>query len=185
MSEGNAYIFLDVDGVLNNAHAKGIRQGFCWLDDGNVAMFAEMVRACQGRYGEEGTKVILSSSWRSNSFLNKSDCMSSLLAERLAKEGVRIDGETESLDGWSRGTEIAEYLLRHRDKALRYAVLDDVLWEDFKPLGITRHWVQTSDDPRNGAGGLRRRHVKPFLKALETPITEEEFERLERKKRKE
>ena len=177
-----AYIFIDIDGVLNNAHTKGIKQGFCWLDDDNIAVFALFLKCCHTKYGEANVKIILSSSWRSNCFPGKSDCMSSFLQERLEKENIKIDDETEFLDDWSRGTEIAEYLLRHRDSVEHFVVIDDVLWEDFKPLGITGHWVQTADDPRNGRGGLRRRHIKALNAAMDRTVTEKTFAKLERSK---
>ena len=172
------YIFTDVDGVLNNAHAKGIREGFAWIDDENIHVFSEFVRWCYAEHGKENVILVLISSWRSNNFHGNS-CMRTVLDKRLAeRENLYFDDETECLDTWSRGFEIANYLVKHMTEVQGYIILDDILWEDFKPLGLSSHWVQTSDDPRNGRGGLRQRHMKKMKEIIGKTVTEKEFVRM-------
>ncbi|SEB04366.1 hypothetical protein SAMN02910384_03190 [Pseudobutyrivibrio sp. ACV-2] len=174
------YVFLDVDGVLNNAHTKGIRNKLWWLDDENIAVFTEFIEECWKKYGRENTRIILTSSWRRNNFSSHYDGIEKFLRERLSKNNLTIYDETESIDVWARGYEIADYLLRHKDDVSHYVVIDDVLFVDFKPLSLTSHWVQTSDDPKNGMGGLRKKHLKHLFEKASKPVTNKDFEKLSR-----
>lgn len=151
------YIFTDVDGVLNNAHFKGVRNGFCCLDNDNLHIYAEFVRWCYEQFGKDNVKTVLTSSWRGSNIGN--DCTRKFLDDYLdTQEDLRIDDETERCED-GRGIEIVKYLNKNRD-CDGYVVFDDVQWDDFKPLRITSHLVQTSDEPQNGKGGLRERHIK-------------------------
>lgn len=173
------YVFSDVDGVLNNANTKGIRCGFAWIDDENIRVFADFVRWCYNEYGREDVELVLISSWRKANF-NGNDSMRSVLDGRLAeKEKIYFDDETESINIWSRGVEVASYLIQHKDVIDGYIVLDDTLWEDYKPLGITAHWVQTADKPRNGRGGLRVKHMKRMKEIIGHKIDKRDLDRME------
>ncbi|SDI56823.1 hypothetical protein SAMN05421493_11836 [Pseudobutyrivibrio sp. 49] len=177
------YVFCDVDGVLNNAHAKGIRNFLLWLDDNNISIFKEFIDYCHKKYGRENTVIVLTSSWRKNNFPDGHDGIENFLKDYLFKSDVVIDDETECLDIWGRGSEIAEYILRHKKEVAHYVVIDDDFAPDFKPLGITSHWVQTSDDPTDGIGGLRKKHLRHLYEKIDKPVTEKDFEKLSRIRR--
>ncbi|MBR4579715.1 MAG: hypothetical protein IKO32_00590 [Lachnospiraceae bacterium] len=50
-------------------------------------------------------------------------------------------------------------------------VLDDVLFTDFKELGVSRHLVRTSwDSPR---GGFTEKHIKKAMAILNLPVKTE------------
>ncbi len=169
------YIFTDVDGVLNNVHTKGIKKGFAWIDDENIRVFSMFVRWCYERYGRNNVVIVLISSWRNSNFRRNSP-LQEILEERLAeKEKIYIDDQTERIDLWSRGLEIAVYLFAHKEEVSGYIVLDDILYEDYKPLKLSSHWIQTSDGPSNGIGGLREKHLKKMKKIIDMSVSNREF----------
>nr|MCR5232840.1 hypothetical protein [Lachnospiraceae bacterium] len=51
----------------------------------------------------------------------------------------------------------------------------DILYEDYKPLKLSSHWIQTSDDPSNGIGGLREKHLEKMERIIDMPVKNREF----------
>ena len=161
------YIFTDIDGVLNNANSREEKNTPCCIDGDNLHVFAEFVRWCHEKFGEDNVRIVLTASWRKSGL--KDECARKVLDEYIEnQEGLKIDDETEhGADG--RGLEIIRYLNKKND-CTGYVVLDDVLYTDFKPLRITSHLVQTADEPQNGRGGLRDRHLKRAKEIIERAI---------------
>jgi hypothetical protein len=127
------YIFLDVDGVLNDE--EHFRQ--CWEMNGGYAMhmnFApfdpraltnlmNLVKVIR-KYGEP--KIILSSSWR----LHEVD--TEIVKARIAEYGLRIIDKTPYIHS-ERGLEIQDFLSKQEDKDYKFVILDDDLF-DIKDL---------------------------------------------------
>jgi hypothetical protein len=132
------YIFLDVDGVLNNEQflLKHLDDDVI-LDESNIKLLGELVSKAQA-------KVILSSSWRLL-FTEKGNPRRSVwqtrrgfeLAKTLKKYGVRISGRTEVArnkfgdyyDAGNRPKEIFNYIMHNLTAGDRFVILDD---EDFR-----------------------------------------------------
>ena len=113
-------IFLDVDGVLNNANYTKK----CYRKNGHKPM--SMYCVPFGPYNlknlakivkKTGAKVVLSSTWR----IYKSHIY--VLEARLAEYGLRIYDKTDNIN-MIRGVEIKEWLKSHRDIE-NYVVIDD------------------------------------------------------------
>jgi hypothetical protein len=136
-------IFLDFDGVLNNAafNAACQERGIpCdeWIDPAAVLLLNKIT-------DRTGARLVVSSCWRIGHTLN-------WLRKRLAKHGVTgyVAGKTHEIPGGDRSQEIARWLQRHPCE--RYAILDDL------PIGdhpVASRLVKTSS-----LYGLRRGDVE-------------------------
>lgn len=100
-------LFLDIDGVVNNAHASSSIDGWP-IERFSAFLIGRIVEAT-------GCKVVLSSSWRHS----PEGCVV------VEKKVVRLFDKTGDGRGLvSRGSEIKEWLIAHPEVA-RYAILDD------------------------------------------------------------
>lgn len=102
------YIFLDVDGVLNNKrHYKKLHKKyggrFCCE---NMPFNPRSLRNLKRIVDATDGKIVLSSSWR------LSDKCMTVLEARLIEYGIKIFSKTERLDG-NRGNEITSWLSQH------------------------------------------------------------------------
>ena len=101
------YIFLDIDGVLNNQehyskqHKKYNARYFCEDMPFNPRSLKNLYKIVKKTHA----KIILTSSWR------HSEKALTVLKSRLAEYGLKIDGMTEDSESHSRGQEIAKYLM--------------------------------------------------------------------------
>ena len=179
------YVFLDVDGVLNNAYTineprHGYIKGFAAIDFCNLDYFDELMKSLYAQYGRSNVKIILSSSWRANVrkkyTQGNEDPFRALLDEFLASKDLYVYDEIPFLtDDYSRGTEIIAYLSAHVVDLEGYIVLDDICYKDYKALKVTRHLIQTSYKNRAGSAGLQRRHIPYAMAMMEQKITKLEM----------
>ena len=152
-------LFLDIDGVLNNAAVfRDRRFGPAPLDHECVRRLHHVIRQVDCR-------IVLSSSWREMDgleaklhgdhvfyiFGNEPPCGNIRHDDRST---IRINGETEH----RRGDEIAEWLSRHPE-VVRYAIVDDDA--DMRPKQMP-FFVQTSFEN----GGLLHEHAGRLIKIL-------------------
>ena len=103
-------LFLDIDGVLNNAGTKpespqGLRD---WLDEGNVRVLRRLVE-------ETGAVVVLSSSWR----------LTNSIVDVAALLKIQIIGTTPSLGRAGREQEILEWLRVPPTEVESWIAIDD------------------------------------------------------------
>lgn len=138
------YIFLDIDGVLNNMnywnecferhHVKGIMSMECWPFDpkclNNLMILNQTLQK-----NDYNVKIILSSTWRLG---NEG---TAIVNSRLAEYGMRIFGKTISLYSGHRGLEIREYIKKNR-KADNFLILDDSI-KDISEQFKEEHIVHT------------------------------------------
>lgn len=166
------FIFFEVDSVLNSRFTKETFQNKTALDPFNVDVFCEMVSKMSERYGN--VRLILSASWRAdyNCYGEYDDSYQKYLEETLLTRGIMLNGVTPHLAG--RAFEIVSYLSDYRDKLDGYVVLADKDYGDMKTYLCSKHWVQTSDHPRNGKGGLHHRHIRQALRVMEKPLSVKE-----------
>lgn len=123
------YIFLDVDGVLNNEEyfmecfnrhkVKGIMSMHCFpFDPKCLNNLMKLNQELQKQ--NYNVKIVLSSTWR----LNKLD--TEIVNSRLAEYGMRIFANTIHLNSGNRGLEIKNFLKNEKyRKADNYLILDD------------------------------------------------------------
>lgn len=155
-------IFLDIDGVLNDAnflkpqHQGGIHtDGWKWLemiDPTKVALLNQIIEATDA-------KVVISSSWRLANTIEQ-------LEQYLDHHGFigEIYGTTPCrLSNHYRGNEIKWYLQNHPEVST-FVILDD----NSDMLELKMYLIQTSFEKLLGddSGGLLDRHVKLAIKRL-------------------
>lgn len=116
-------IFLDVDGVLNNAsyikkcYKKSINKKETFYSGKNVPFDIKCLKNLAKIVKKTGAKIVLSSTWR----IYKSHIY--VLEARLAEYGLRIYDKTDIIN-MIKGAEITEWLKQHRDIE-NYVVIDD------------------------------------------------------------
>lgn len=169
------YIFLDVDGVLNNDYTKpnekNLYHNLEILDYDNVFFFKELMDKVYTKYGKDNVKIILSSTWRHNMSMKldkvESNGAREALDKYLAGFDIKIDDETPPLI--FRGKEIWTYLKEQEktEKIEGIVIIDDIFFLDFWDYGLTPYFVQTSAFPRNGCGGFREKHISKVIEKLE------------------
>jgi hypothetical protein len=147
------WVFLDVDGVLNDYSTKDrTPNGFVGLDDDKIALLAGFVH-------EVGADIVLTSTWKDqNLWLRELHPGADLayLLNKLADHGLNISGYTR--DG-SRGTAIREWLDDHPGRAV---IFDDIWFESFRAAKVSRYLVMTSSRT-----GLQPKHIRYAKRLLE------------------
>lgn len=148
-------IFLDIDGVLNDATTDEYTPaGFMGIDGYKVKLLRQIVEAT-------GASIILTSTWKTEwskykEFLARDGAY---LNSMLAEEGLRIlDKTTDQVI--NRGAGIMRWLNEHPGIE-SWVVVDDDVFPDFKEQGILPHLVKTSFYL-----GLTQEHVEQCIKIL-------------------
>ena len=130
------YIFLDVDGVLNNDRTKALSPGgYIGIASSLVKKLAKIVRATDA-------EIILSSTWKNS---DRDDFK--YLARKLMQSELYMSGKTQEPNKAlaHRGLGIKEFLKEHECDA--YVIIDDEVF-DFREEGLLDHAVIT--DGREG-----------------------------------
>ena len=122
-------IFLDIDGVLNNAKSNEESLTFPCIDEVNLRHLKHVIEAT-------GARVVLTSTW-------KEDYQEDEAVRRFLEDRLPICGVTEDriLD---RGKGILAYLSAHPE-VKSYVILDDELF-DYVECELMDHLVRTFYD---------------------------------------
>ena len=154
------YIFLDVDGVLNNENTKES------TPSGYVGVSMELVRNLSKIVKSTGAKIILTSDWKKgwSELLFCCDDDVSYLLEKLRKCGLRIHNRTydEKLEDYfytDRGAGIRNFLDSCEDVE-GYVIIDDHIFSDFDKEQKL-HFVHTDSKK-----GLTEDDVKKAMEIL-------------------
>ena len=117
-------IFLDVDGVLNDAETLFYTQNHRLVDISEQKLFL-FGTLCK----EYNCKVVISSSWRYGMDPNTLECRKGSdaynLMEALKRVNVEVIGRTEETRSGDRGFEINKYIKDHLSKDDKILILDD------------------------------------------------------------
>lgn len=168
------FIFLDIDGVLNNEKFlvdKDHRETWDQISDENIDNLKKVCEAF------DDVKIILSSSWRHGFFKNRDgeikskskDLMNRYLVDKLSKRGLKLSDLTKSfcflyedLDirtTWTRDFEILDYINRCLTNNDKFVIFDD---ENIDLHGLFKnHFVRTDFKT-----GLTEDHVEKAIKIL-------------------
>lgn len=130
------YIFLDIDGVLNNDRTK------CLSPDGFIGISSGLVKKLKEIVLRTNAEIILTSTWKIS---NDKDFK--YLTKRLMQSDLFLSGKTkEPYNHLSlRGRGIKDFLEQHECE--EFVILDDELF-DFGVEGLLEHVVMT--DYREG-----------------------------------
>lgn len=148
-------IFLDIDGVLNDATTDQYTPaGFMGIDAYKVKLLRQIVEAT-------GASIVLTSTWKTEWSLHK-DFLArdgAYLNQMLADENLHISAKTtdQILD---RGAGITRWLNLHPN-VVSWIVIDDDVFLDFEEHGIMPHLVKTSF-----YSGLTQDHVAQCIHML-------------------
>ena len=152
------YLFLDVDGVLNNDETKERCMGFTGIDPHKVQLLRHIIDMT-------GAEIVLTSTWKYGwEPLNKqmNDEFANYLDEVLAAEGLEVIDKTDD-QGMDRGAGIINWLAQHPADA--WVVLDDIFFNDFKSTGVDKHLVLTADN--EGLDGLTQELADQAINMLQ------------------
>ena len=130
-------IFLDIDGVLNNATTEErTPTGFLGIDDSLLEKLSILVK-------DTNSQLILVSSWKDFWGPNgtSTDKDGFYIDEKFAKFDLKIADKT--IDDWSnRGEGIASYIKINSIE--KFVVLDDEKFSDYKKYDILPHLIKTN-----------------------------------------
>lgn len=142
-------IFLDIDGVLNEAGSDSRTPlKFLGIDQPKVARLKKIIDATDA-------KVVLVSTWKEDwdPHAKEHPIDTAYMLNALAAEGVSLFDRT--YDNMSdRGHGIVNWLAQHPDVD-QFVILDDDVFADYRTLLLTPHQVKT----HFGGGGLLDKHV--------------------------
>ena len=149
------FIFLDVDGVLNNDRFRKSHGSRDHIDSGKVALLAEIVKL-------SGAKLVLTSTWKIYLNLNLSshNADGAYLLDKLGEYGLCLFAMTDD-SGDDRGEGILNFL--YENPCDSFVILDDEQF-DFKETGLLPNLVLTDDKAFNG--GLTEKDVEKALMIL-------------------
>jgi hypothetical protein len=134
-------LFLDIDGVLNNARTQArSKTGFLGLDPKLVKRFLDWLPG--------DVSVVLSSTWRTYD----------VMKQEVRDAGIHFRGETAVREDGNRGLEIKEFLSDFED-VNEYAILDDNDW-NIQAI-YPGHFVQT-----DGRYGLQDKDLNKLNEIL-------------------
>lgn len=153
-------IFLDIDGVLNNAYSKSR------APSGVVGIDADKVKRLRKIVETTGAKLVLTSSWKTDNGEDRE-----YMLRKLGRERLRVLMHTVD-EGWNRWEGIRRWIDRYGENMESYIILDDELFVDYfsDPVKeilrpeVEDHLVRTEYFEKDG--GLRDQHVEKAVRML-------------------
>ena len=154
-------IFLDIDGVLNND--KTVTR----TPDGYVGISDNLCKRLEKIIKTTKAKVVLTSSWKTNSSFQDLAYMRKRLNRHLA---LPI-GQTHEKRAGLRGTGIKDYLETH--PCDEFVILDDYIF-NFEEEGLWDHFILT--DPMVG---LTNENVEDAIRILNGDLSTHEYTKVD------
>lgn len=157
------YLFLDVDGVLNNYDTSNTCKGFTTFSDELLENLSRITNVVE-------VKVVLSSDWRLFENPSPTDILlHDLLINTLRKYNIEIYSQTGRML-WNRGREIKAWFAKHDIDwhETTFVILDDMPPQEFEDLNdhlVCTNWVE----------GLSLEDVAKAIDILSNQTQEEYF----------
>lgn len=149
------YIFLDIDGVLNNQPYLLATHDRTHIDERSVKALGKICRKLKA-------KVVISSSWRIG--WNNGGPRTTRLCNLFAKYKIEVVGLTSTDTAYTRAEQITMYVSDHFNCGDSWVAIDD------EELQLSsRRFVKTDFY----GDGLTMKHYKPIRAALKYTIKEE------------
>ena len=137
------FIFLDIDGVLNNSKTKTAGEGSVFLDETNVKNLKRIIeKTC--------AEIVLVSSWKEGWDKHEKSMQSGIaneLDKAFASFGLSVYDKTEGGVFFGRGEGVKKYLAENN--ADGFVIIDDSA-SDYVENGLSDNWIR----PCGEAGGL-------------------------------
>lgn len=125
------YVFLDIDGVLNNGTGS-------FLHKDKVKLLAEIIKTTNA-------KIVLVSSWKDEWFkteTNLNGAHAKVINNVFSEFDIEVHDKTEDNNSWKRGKGIYDYLTNH--PAEKWVILDDEFFPDYNQYDCENHLVETA-----------------------------------------
>lgn len=154
-------IFLDIDGVLNNAKSTELCYGNVGIDDDKAARLGAIVEAT-------GAEIVLSSSWKHDWEPQDKELQNKhgdYIDQKLKKHLLSAVDKTYESNSERRGEGIIKWVGAHEVDS--FIILDDE-WFDFKELGLASRVIKT--EFYGAHGGLTNDHVARAIELLNCEI---------------
>lgn len=160
------YIFLDIDGVLNNTNKWekdykkwGYSSGTYSMDEKNIQALVKLHRQLKNKYD---LHYVLSSTWR----LSRDG--SKIALARLRENGIKVDGTTDLDVSADRGALIRKYLNNLKDGFDLAFAFDDDSFDIINYTSNDFYLIQTSVKK-----GLTKKEIRYFKKILKGAVKNE------------
>ena len=135
-------VFLDIDGVLNDASSRTRCGGYRGIDDGKTKNLAKIIQ-------QTGAKIVLVSTWKEGwekVYKERQGILANYLDGKMKKQGIAVfdktqDYDTENALYLSRGEGILLYL--SKNKVDKFVILDDCQF-DYDGCGLTERYLKTN-----------------------------------------
>lgn len=151
-------IFLDIDGVLNNAFSKSKSATGCkGIDDDKLNLLKQIVDGT-------GAKIVLTSTWKVDWYRGEYDDLPSdgrYMVDKFKEVGLYIFDKTDDVSWSARGKGVLKYLTKFNIE--QFCIIDDEMF-DFVDCELTPHLVKTVFYSLNG--GLNEEHVTQAINIL-------------------
>ena len=164
----NFYVFLDIDGVLNNqdfllSYRSNNRKGSYILDFAKHSVDAlnHLIKELQINYS---VNLVISSSWR----INMPETIQTLQNNGVYFPPTPVTSTIKETFENSRGNEIATYL-KQVNETSNFVIIDDE-WFDFKDKFYRKNIIKT-DFYKDG---LTKKQVQEFLQYIENKLEQEQ-----------
>ena len=159
------YIFLDVDGVLNNDETQDrVANDYFGISPELVDNLKELYDKLVERYGE--VKIILSSTWKhrwSKTKKERQDEFANRLDEALAAVGLEVSSKIGESFFVDRGALIKEYI--DECPCDDFVILDDCIF-DFMEEELMDYLIHTDE-----AYGLRQSDIDAYFEKIDKRST--------------
>ena len=132
-------IFLDVDGVLNNAHTTDRVESYIGIDDNKVILLKQVVDYFDA-------KIVLSSTWRHE----VDNHIAKYLTGKLEKQGLKIYDITPNIGWYVRAKEIATWLADEHEYSIENIIILDDEYFNWYEYQLEQYWVPTEYYSENG-----------------------------------
>lgn len=150
------YIFLDIDGVLNNSKTLDDKTEPILLDDNNMKNLQHIVQTTDA-------KIVLISSYKDSwvkFMLTSTGIIGRFLVMTFAKYGLSIFDKTESTELFAgRGMGVKKYIKEHETE--NFIIIDDSA-SDYISEGLADNWIQ----PNKETGGLTKELAQKAIGVL-------------------
>lgn len=135
------FVFLDIDGVLNNSKTKVAEKDLIATDDKNVNNLKRIIK-------KTCAEIVLVSSWKE--FWDKENKgiqgdIANEIDEKLSRFGLSVYDKTKGGVFFGRGKGVLDYVSAHDTES--FVIIDDSA-SDYIEKDLSDHWVKT--DGENG-----------------------------------
>ena len=155
----NNYIFLDIDGVLNDKNTRAQAPYHCTgIGKKHLDILKKIVDATQG-------KIVLISDWRLSFFPeDHMPDMAKYILKTLHKYDLDFELVSDVHKYRMRDSDIREWIMTHPTKG--FIIIDDDEYPGYNDADLQPHWIQTDPDQ-----GLLETHYQEAVSKMKMSVS--------------